>query len=167
MGAPRYVRYPLANLRWTLGPAPTWLTLREVADRFGESYKVVYDYLTVGIPEHIAAEWCDLERIDPVAVWPEWANGRRGHLTPGPTGQPSHLDTSWVERGACRGVSTDLFFPERGESPAAAKAVCATCPVRVECLDYALVVLGQSGIWGGQSERQRRQIRSRRFRVVA
>lgn len=66
---------------------------------------------------------------------------------------------AWQARAACRGLDTDLFFTDRGESTAAAKAVCAGCNVRSECLAYAQAKAERFGIWGGLSERQRRRIR--------
>jgi len=44
----------------------------------------------------------------------------------------------WRRHGLCVGVDPELFFPTRGDSPAEAKAICAECSVRVECLEYAL-----------------------------
>ena len=72
----------------------------------------------------------------------------------------------WQARGACRGQSAAIFFApthfERKEARAArerkAKAVCATCPVRKECLSYALRIREPHGIWGGLSEVERRAI---------
>ena len=67
----------------------------------------------------------------------------------------------WMRDAACRGMDPELFFPERGASPAdyeEARAVCATCPVRQECAEYA--VPEKHGIWGGLSERERRRVRS-------
>lgn len=60
---------------------------------------------------------------------------------------------SWREEAACRGMDPDLFFPERGESTAEAKAVCRACLVRTPCLDEALAEdPGRDrGIWGGLS----------------
>ena len=72
----------------------------------------------------------------------------------------------WMVRAACRGLDPDLFFPVRGEDLRAAKAVCATCDVRDECLDYALRTHETCGVWGGTSERQRRRLRHRQ-RVAA
>ena len=69
---------------------------------------------------------------------------------------------AWHQHGACRGADPNLFFPERGESVKEAKAVCARCPVRAECLEYALEQPGEIGIWGGLSERERRQLRRQR-----
>lgn len=64
----------------------------------------------------------------------------------------------WWTAAACRNVDPDLFHPERGESTAAAKAVCARCPVRLECLDWALTHHEKFGIWGGFSDQERRRI---------
>jgi WhiB family transcriptional regulator, redox-sensing transcriptional regulator len=70
---------------------------------------------------------------------------------------------AWQAEAACRGAGTVDYFPSRGESTAAAKAVCAGCPVRTECLDYALDTPADArlpGIWGGTSERERRGMRA-------
>ena len=67
----------------------------------------------------------------------------------------------WGDRGACRGVPTDVFFPGRGASTEVAKAVCRTCAVRDECLDYALGVGGLKGVWGGLAEAERKRLRAR------
>jgi hypothetical protein len=66
----------------------------------------------------------------------------------------------WQDDALCRVVRVN-FFPERHEFEAVrlAKTVCAECPVQVACLAYALANHEQHGIWGGLSERQRRQIR--------
>lgn len=74
----------------------------------------------------------------------------------------------WMERAACRGLPTDLFFPERGADTSAAKAVCAACPVRDDCYEYAFESNERHGIWGGTAERERRRIRrQRRLEVVS
>jgi WhiB family redox-sensing transcriptional regulator len=74
------------------------------------------------------------------------------------------LDRSWADRGNCLGVDPDLFFPERGASTREAKEVCRGCTVRMECLEYALVMGEKFGIWGGYSERERRRLRRERAR---
>jgi len=56
-----------------------------------------------------------------------------------------------------------MFFPDRGESAEPARRVCAGCPVREPCLDYALGKGITHGIWGGLAERDRRALRSRRI----
>lgn len=55
-----------------------------------------------------------------------------------------------------------IFFPDRGESAAPAKTACGRCPVKNECLEFALSNGEKFGIWGGASERERRRIRRRR-----
>lgn len=73
-------------------------------------------------------------------------------------------DQSWRTRAECRDLDPELFFIERHESAEEAKRVCARCPVRAECLDYALVTRQRFGIWGGMGERQRRQLYRSRAR---
>jgi hypothetical protein len=67
---------------------------------------------------------------------------------------------AWQERAACRGMGTERFFPGSDGSLAPARAVCAGCPVKVECLDYA-VDCGETlaGVWAGTSIRDRRKLR--------
>lgn len=71
----------------------------------------------------------------------------------------------WRDRAACRGSDAELFFPAAEEgSPAylaqvaVAKAVCASCPVRAECLDEALARI-PDGIAGGLTPAERRHHR--------
>lgn len=71
-------------------------------------------------------------------------------------------DMAWYELGDCSGVDPDLFFPGQGESTAEAKAICAGCQVREQCLEWALDNAEKFGIWGGLSERERRRIRRAR-----
>lgn len=70
-------------------------------------------------------------------------------------------ELAWKADAECAGLDPELFFPRRGENTLQAKAVCAVCPVRQECLDYALASTDLLGIWGGTSEKERRRIRSR------
>jgi len=74
---------------------------------------------------------------------------------------------AFMNQGACNGTDPALFFPGRGESTTDAKAICARCPVRQECLDYALDHTERFGIWGGLSERERRRIRRQRHQAAA
>jgi WhiB family redox-sensing transcriptional regulator len=73
---------------------------------------------------------------------------------------------AWRQHAECRGMDPEFFYPERGEDVDAIKAVCATCPVRAQCLEYAITHREMHGIWGGLSERQRRRIRSHRIVVT-
>ena len=68
----------------------------------------------------------------------------------------------WMSSGNCRGVDPNLFFTTRGESTEDAKAVCATCPVTTQCLQYALGNVEMFGIWGGLTEQERRPLRRQR-----
>lgn len=71
-------------------------------------------------------------------------------------------DDDWRTQAACRGLDPELFFPPRGNRTATeAKAVCRTCPVRTQCLDFAnsYPEPERHGVWGGVTERQRRRMR--------
>jgi WhiB family redox-sensing transcriptional regulator len=70
-------------------------------------------------------------------------------------------DVRWREDAACRGLETDVFFPATDEEAEEAKAVCAVCPVREECLEYALATRQEDGVWGGLTETERRRLRRR------
>lgn len=72
------------------------------------------------------------------------------------------LADDWQDYANCLGVDPDLFFPERGASTKEAKEVCRGCPVKEECLEFALQNVEKFGIWGGLSERERRRIRRQR-----
>jgi WhiB family redox-sensing transcriptional regulator len=78
---------------------------------------------------------------------------------------PARFAARWRELAACRGTDLNLFFPERGESAGPARQVCAACPVRQPCLDYAISNRIVYGIWGGLTERERRALRSRWVRA--
>jgi WhiB family redox-sensing transcriptional regulator len=64
----------------------------------------------------------------------------------------------WRIDAICNQTDPDAFFPDKGESSRAAKRVCAGCPVREACLNYALVHQERFGVWGGLSERERRKL---------
>ena len=70
----------------------------------------------------------------------------------------------WREQASCRHTDPDLFFPIGSTGPAldqiaAAKAVCAQCPVQPACLEFALATNQEAGVWGGTSEEERRKLR--------
>ncbi len=66
----------------------------------------------------------------------------------------------WMTKAACKGEPVQTFFPERGRGVARARELCATCPVRTECLSYALEEPELlMGIWGGTTQRGRRATR--------
>jgi WhiB family redox-sensing transcriptional regulator len=66
--------------------------------------------------------------------------------------------TEWMTWALCSEVDPEAFFPEKGGSPKRAKQVCAGCPVREECLSYALDNGIDWGVWGGTTREERRQI---------
>jgi len=68
----------------------------------------------------------------------------------------------WTDRAACRGTDTEIFFPANADEEAEALSICATCPVRAQCLDYAVRNRETYGIWGGTTPEQRRRIRRER-----
>lgn len=65
----------------------------------------------------------------------------------------------WQERAICSQVDPELFFPNKGQSSREAKKVCAECPVKAECLEYALTNHLTSGVYGGLSERERSKLK--------
>jgi WhiB family transcriptional regulator, redox-sensing transcriptional regulator len=78
--------------------------------------------------------------------------------------------TDWRDDAACRDVDPELFFPVGNAGPARlqivqAKRVCARCPVRTPCLEWALASGQEAGVWGGTSEDERYALR--RLRQVS
>ena len=60
-------------------------------------------------------------------------------------------------------MDPDIFYPASDEEAEEAKAICAQCPVRQACLEYALANRERDGVWGGATERERRRlVRQRR-----
>jgi WhiB family redox-sensing transcriptional regulator len=79
------------------------------------------------------------------------------------------LDAVWMERAACKGTDTDaVFYPEIPHMSAGdeARAICAVCPVREQCLEYAIDNHEPDGIWGGKTWRQRRRLVTARRREL-
>ena len=80
------------------------------------------------------------------------------------------LGEAWQARAACRGPQAAVFFPpthaERKDDKQAresrAKAICTTCVVARECLEYAIRIREPHGIWGGLNEVERKQLAERR-----
>ncbi len=78
----------------------------------------------------------------------------------------------WLPEARCIGEDPELFFPVGTSEPAldrtrAAKAICRTCPVRSDCLEWSLVTCQDAGVWGGLDEEERREIRRVRRRQLA
>ncbi|MEU9270930.1 WhiB family transcriptional regulator [Streptomyces sp. NBC_00080] len=73
---------------------------------------------------------------------------------------------NWREHAECRNEDPDLFFPIGTSGPALlqteqAKAVCRRCPVREQCLEWAMETDQTLGVWGGTSENERRALKRR------
>lgn len=75
----------------------------------------------------------------------------------------------WRHSAVCKDEDPELFFPIGNTGPAAlqieeAKAVCRVCPVREQCLAWALETGQDAGVWGGASEDERRRMKRRATR---
>ena len=68
------------------------------------------------------------------------------------------MNLSWRAHAACRGIDPNIFYPASDEDAEEAKGICAACPVRQACLEYALANRERDGVWGGATERERRRI---------
>jgi len=72
-------------------------------------------------------------------------------------------EQNWRLLAACRSADPDLFFPVSASGPSLdqvtrAKAICAGCQVRQQCLAFALATGQTHGVWGGLSEQERRAL---------
>jgi WhiB family redox-sensing transcriptional regulator len=67
-----------------------------------------------------------------------------------------------MQQGNCRDTSPAVFFPSDGAGVERARTICVNCPVAAQCLEYALILHIDHGVWGGCSERERRRIAKRR-----
>ena len=75
----------------------------------------------------------------------------------------------WQVEAACRGLDASVFFHPENERGASrrrrvnqAKRVCAPCPVRAACLEWAMSLEEPYGVWGGLSPEERDQMRRAR-----
>ena len=73
---------------------------------------------------------------------------------------------NWRDKGACRGIDPDIFYPPEDDSAEEAKAVCEVCVVRQACLEHALSNREKEGVWGGATERERRRLIRQRRRTA-
>lgn len=81
------------------------------------------------------------------------------------------VTADWRAYAACRRADPELFFPFGTGGAAAAQAerakqVCAGCPVRTPCLDWALATGQEIGVWGGTAAEERRALRLQRARAL-
>jgi WhiB family transcriptional regulator, redox-sensing transcriptional regulator len=73
---------------------------------------------------------------------------------------------TWRDEAACKGKPTEWWYPTPSQTALHARLICAACPVRVECLDWALDTPEIHGVWGGLSQRQRGRIRAREAAAI-
>lgn len=76
------------------------------------------------------------------------------------------FDRDWAAKAACRTADPDTLFVQ-GAAQNRAKAICAGCQVRTECLADALDNHVEFGVWGGMTERERRALLRRRPNVTS
>jgi WhiB family transcriptional regulator, redox-sensing transcriptional regulator len=67
-------------------------------------------------------------------------------------------DRDWAVSALCKKHPEVDFFPPDGSGVTAAQRICEKCPVRAECLEYALSNQIEHGVWGAVSERGRRKM---------
>ena len=72
------------------------------------------------------------------------------------------MDTEWMIQGKCKDLDPAIFFPNDWVGVQVAQRICADCPVKSPCLEYALQNRVDHGVWGGASERERRRIARQR-----
>lgn len=73
----------------------------------------------------------------------------------------------WRDEASCKELDTEIFFPigltgDAVTQTELAKSICAECPVRADCLEFAIRTLQDHGVWGGHTEDERRVIRRQR-----
>jgi WhiB family redox-sensing transcriptional regulator len=74
--------------------------------------------------------------------------------------------TDFFDDAACRAYGTEVFFPASEAQAGDAKAVCAACPVREECLEFALEIRPGDGVWGGLTATERHRLIRRRQKAA-
>jgi WhiB family transcriptional regulator, redox-sensing transcriptional regulator len=67
----------------------------------------------------------------------------------------------------CPQVDPEIFFPPKGDPGTEARQICAGCPVRRECLAYAIEADDEFGIWGGLDRDEQRNLKRRMRRKQA
>lgn len=94
--------------------------------------------------------------------WRRRANERAVHAEL--LNRADHNTTHWTDDALCTQVGApDMWFPETGaDNTKDAKAICAKCPVRETCLEYALDNHLEHGIFGGTTRNERRVLRKER-----
>jgi hypothetical protein len=71
-------------------------------------------------------------------------------------------EPAWMRDALCREYPEVSFVPGTGKRLEPARRVCADCLVPRRCNGYAMADDSLEGVWGGTSERERRQLRAAR-----
>lgn len=71
---------------------------------------------------------------------------------------PVNEERPWAVFAACKDKDPNTFFPATPEGERKAIRICHGCSVRMECLEFALETRARFGIWGGQTEKQRKAL---------
>lgn len=100
-----------------------------------------------GLTAHHVDEVAAALGLTPHAIWPDIERSD----TP-----------AFFAYAACRDADTDLFYGYDRADVDEAKAICAGCPVRHDCLDHALETREPHGVWGGKDEFERNRMRRQR-----
>ncbi len=73
---------------------------------------------------------------------------------------------AWMDKARCKGIDPDLFHPDENDEDQVkvakkekAKAICAECPVRLDCLEFAINKPEKDGIWGGATKDERDKLK--------
>ena len=123
----------------------------------------------------VSPEWDEPAAWDTTPAWatapvraeePAWIDEPSWTEAPQWDGAPAAPE-AWRMDALCAETDPEAFFPEKGGSTRDAKRVCAGCPVRAECLEFALAGDERFGIWGGLSERERRRVRQQRVGAIS
>lgn len=99
-------------------------------------------------------------------------NRTRAVFVGGFTAAPADLalaashELAWQDEGLCMQTDPEAFFVGKGGDVKPSKKICAACPVRAACLEYALENRDEFGVWGGTTGRQRRVILAARDRAA-
>ena len=106
--------------------------------------------------EVVAAASYRLARMTPEFI--RWC--MNSHALDGPIGIEELVHRpQFMAAAACRDMGLELFFPELGQNTRRAKAVCASCEVRGDCLSYAMADEDLTGVWGGTTAKERALLR--------
>ena len=74
--------------------------------------------------------------------------------------------SEFFDDSACKDADTSVFFPVSDTFAGEAKAICATCPVAEQCLEYAISSHQSDGVWGGLTAQERHRLVRRRQKIA-